>query len=153
MVGKDGRSAIGALVERSTRVVMLLHLPHRRMAAQVRDALAGRKAERPATLRTVLTWDQGKAMSEHARFPVDAGVHVFDCDLHRPWQRGSNEHANGRLRPSFPKAMEFDQVAQAHLDTVADGHDQRPRGGARRAGANLSAWAESCDDRWKTPSN
>lgn len=127
MIGKDGKSAIGTLVERSTRFVMLLHLPHGRTAAHVRDALSERITELPAALRRSLTWDQGKEMSEHARFTVDTGVQVFFCDPHSPWQRGSNENTNGLLRQYFPKGTDFDTIDQADLDTVADSLNQRPR--------------------------
>ncbi len=74
IIGKEGRSAIGTLVERKTRYLMLLHLPHDRTAAHVRDALAERITELPAALRRSLTWDQGKEMSRHAEFTVDTGV-------------------------------------------------------------------------------
>lgn len=66
-------------------------------------------------------------MSEHARFTVDTGVHVFFCDPHSPWQRGSNENTNGLLRPYFPRGTDFDTIDQADLDAAADSLDQRPR--------------------------
>ena len=127
MIGKDGKSAIGTLVERSTRFVMLLHLPHGRTAEHVRDALAERITELPEALRRTLTWDQGKEMSEHARFTVDTGVQVFFCDPHSPWQRGSNENTNGLLRQYLPRGTDFDEIDQAHLDEIADSLNERPR--------------------------
>jgi IS30 family transposase len=127
VIGKNGTSAVGTLVERKTGFLMLLHLPYGRTAAHVRDALAARVTELPAALRRSITWDQGKEVSEHARFTVDTGVQVFFCDPHSPWQRGSNENTNGLLRQYFPKGTDFSKIDQAHLDAVADSLNQRPR--------------------------
>ena len=74
-----------------------------------------------------MTWDQGKELSEHARFTVDTRVQVSFCDPHSPWQRGSNANTNGLLRQYYPRGTDFDQVDQAHLDEVADSLNQRPR--------------------------
>jgi len=98
VIGKDGKSAVGTLVERKTRFLMLLHLPHGRTAGHVRDALAARITELPDALRRSVTWDQGKEMSQHETFTVDTGVSVYFCDPHSSWQRGSNENTNGLLR-------------------------------------------------------
>lgn len=125
--GKNGKSAVGTLVERKTRFLMLLHLPHGRTAAHVRDALAARITELPDALRRSLTWDQGKEMSQHQGFTVDTGVQVFFCDPHSPWQRGSHENTNGLLRQYFPRGTDFDRVDPSRLDEVADSFNRRPR--------------------------
>ncbi len=88
-------------MERSTRYVMLLHLPIDHTAEAVRDALTRTVLTLPAHLRRSLTWDQGKEMSQHRRFTIDTDVPVYFCDPHSPWQRGSNENTNGLLRQYF----------------------------------------------------
>jgi IS30 family transposase len=127
LLGKAGQSAIGTLVERQTRYVMLVALPTGRHAAAVRDQLAAKIVELPAHLRRSLTWDQGKEMAEHHRFTVDTGVQVYFCDPHSPWQRGSNENTNGLLRQYFPKGMVLSGLTPAQLDGVADRLNNRPR--------------------------
>ena len=103
IVGQGNRSAIGTLVERSSRYVVLLHLPRGRTAEHVRRALTRQFATLPTELARTLTWDQGKEMAEHAQFTIDTNIAVFFCDPHSPWQRGSNENSNGLLRQYFPK--------------------------------------------------
>ncbi len=127
MIGTDVKSAIGTLVERRTRFVMLLHLPEGRSAAHVRAALTKRITELPAALRRTLTWDQGREMAEHGSFTVDTGVEVYFCDPHSPRQRGSNENTNGLLRQYFPKGTNFGDVTEAQLDAVAESLNTRPR--------------------------
>ena len=127
LVGRAGHSAIGTLVERRTRFVMLVQLPAGRSAAAVRDALAARILTLPQQLRRSLTWDQGKEMAEHHRFSVDTGVQVYFCDPHSPWQRGSNENTNGLLRQYFPKHVDLAAYDQAQLDVVAAELNGRPR--------------------------
>ena len=127
LLGLGGKSAIGTLVERASRFVMLLHLPHGRSAAHVRDALSTRIQELPVALRRSLTWDQGKEMAQHVQFTVDTGVHVYFCDPHSPWQRGTNENTNGLLRQYFPKGMDLSDVDKATLDHVANSLNTRPR--------------------------
>src|SRR6185437_13457921 len=95
IIGQGGRSAIGTLVERTSRFVMLLHLPENHGAEFVRYALQDAVATLPAALWRSITWDQGKELAEHARFKVATGVQVYFCDPHSPWQRGSNENTNG----------------------------------------------------------
>jgi IS30 family transposase len=127
LMGADNRSAIGTLVERSTRFVMLLHLPQGRSAEQVREAMARKIGTLPAALRRTLTWDQGKEMAEHFQFRVETGVEVYFCDPHSPWQRGSNENTNGLLRQYFPKGRDLSQLTEADLDAAADSLNGRPR--------------------------
>ncbi len=139
-----GSSAIGTLVERTTRFTILLHLP--RMAGQEEDvrvkrgsALAGHGAEAvrdaitkaiftmPEQLRRSLTWDQGAELAQHARLKIDAGVQVYFCDPHSPWQRGTNENTNGLLRQYFPKGTDLSMHNIDDLEAVALALNTRPR--------------------------
>ena len=139
-----GSSAIGTLVERTTRFTMLLHLP--RMpdhihevraknglalaghgAEAVRDAIARAIVTMPEQLRRSLTWDQGAELAQHARLKIDAGVHVYFCDPHSPWQRGSNENTNGLLRQYFPKGTDLGAHSVDDLEAVALALNTRPR--------------------------
>jgi IS30 family transposase len=127
IIGKAGRSAIGTLVERSSRYVVLLHLPHGRTAEDVRAALTRQIAKLPAELRRTLTWDQGKEMADHVRFTTDTNMQVYFCDPHSPWQRGSNENTNGLLRQYFPSKADLSLHSAAHLNAVARELNNRPR--------------------------
>ena len=127
IIGKGGRSAIGVLVERSSRYVVLLHLPHGRTAEDVRAVLTRQIFKLPAELRRTLTWDQGKEMAEHVQFTTDTNMTVYFCDPHSPWQRGSNENTNGLLRQYFPKTADLSQHSAAHLNAVARELNNRPR--------------------------
>jgi IS30 family transposase len=138
-----GSSAIGTLVERSTRFTMLLHLP--RMAAYgqprvdngpalaghgaqaVRDAIAAKVTTLPEQLRRSLTWDQGAEMAQHAQLRIDTGLAVYFCDPHSPWQRGTNENTNGLLRQYFPKGTDLSTHTPTELDAVAAALNSRPR--------------------------
>jgi IS30 family transposase len=126
-MGEGNRSAIGTLVERSTRYVMLLHLPAEHTAEAVRDALTSTVLTLPAHLRRSLTWDQGKEMSQHQQFSITTGVPVYFCDPHSPWQRGSNENTNGLLRQYFPKSTDLTVHTPADLLAVAAELNGRPR--------------------------
>jgi transposase, IS30 family len=127
IMGKNNRSAIGTLVERATRYVMLLHLPDGKTAADVRDAMTATIQTLPASLRRTITWDQGREMTEHAQFSIDTGVEVYFCDPHSPWQRGSNENTNGLLRQYFPKGTDLQVHDSATLQAAADSLNGRPR--------------------------
>jgi IS30 family transposase len=127
LIGKEARSAIGVLVERSSRYVMLIHLPRGRTAEEVRTALTRQVLKLPVQLRRTLTWDQGKEMAEHVRFSMDTDMEVYFCDPHSPWQRGSGENTNGLLRQYFPSTDDFRQHSAAHLNAVARQLNNRPR--------------------------
>jgi IS30 family transposase len=127
ILGKDGRSAIGTMVERATRFVMLLHLAGDHSTETVRAAMTAKIIQLPSELARSVTWDQGREMADHARFSVDTGVKVFFCDPHSPWQRGSNENTNGLLRQYFPKGTDLSVHSPEHLDGVAAGLNGRPR--------------------------
>jgi transposase, IS30 family len=127
ILGKNGKSAIGTLVERSSRFVILLHLPGRHTAQAVREAMAAAILTLPASLRRSITWDQGSEMAEHVQFRVDTDVEVYFCDPHSPWQRGSNENTNGLLRQYFPKGTDLSVHSAADLQAAADSLNNRPR--------------------------
>ena len=127
IIGKNNKSAIGTLVERSTRYVELLHLPDGYGAEQVRTAMAAKIRMLPEHLRRSLTWDQGREMAEHVQFTVDTGVQVYFCDPHSPWQRGSNENTNGLLRQYFPRGTDLARHSPDDLAAVAAALNTRPR--------------------------
>lgn len=136
LLGK-ATDAIGTLVERTTRYLLLFTLPGGRFGAEAVRRRAGETILRlPENLRRSLTWDQGMEMSQHLRFTIDTGVAVYFCDPKSPWQRGTNENTNGLLRQYFPKGRSLAKVTQDELDVVADRLNGRPR-------QTLS---------WKTPS-
>ena len=120
-------TAIGTLVERATRYVMLFPLPDGNTAEAVRTALAETIQRLPEHLWRSLTWDQGKEMAEHAQFTIDTGVQVYFCDPKSPWQRGSNENTNGLLRQYFPKGTDMAALTQEDLDQAAHSLNNRPR--------------------------
>ena len=127
IIGKDQNSQIGTLVERSTGYVRLLHLPDGRSAEVVANAMIAAIKDLPPTLRRTVTWDQGHEMAQHARIGIEAGIDVYFCDPHSPWQRGSNENTNGLLRQYFPKSTDLSVHSAAHLAYVADELNGRPR--------------------------
>ena len=120
-------TAIGTLVERHSRYVMLLKLPNGHSAPAVRKAMTKRIRTLPAQLRRSVTWDQGKEMAEHVQFTVDTGMKVYFCDPKSPWQRGSNENTNGLLRQYLPKSSDLSQCTQRELDAIARSLNTRPR--------------------------
>jgi IS30 family transposase len=127
IIGADSGSAIGTLVERSTRFVMLLHLPADHGAAAVRDAITTQIATLPAALRRTLTWDQGIELARHTEITIAADLPIYFCDPHSPWQRGTNENTNGLLRQYFPKGTDLSVHDAAHLADIADRLNGRPR--------------------------
>lgn len=120
-------SAIGTLVERSTRFVMLLHLPDNHGALAVQNAIIEKMAELPEHLRRSLTWDQGKEMANHRAIAEAIDLDIYFCDPHSPWQRGSNENTNGLLRQYFPKGTDLSVHGPGILDNVAAELNARPR--------------------------
>jgi len=143
IIGTD-RSAIGTLVERTTRFTMLLHLP--RMdgygveprvkngpalagygALAMRDALTVGFASMPEQLRRSLTWDRGKELAQHTQLKIDTGLEVYFADPHSPWQRGTNENTNGLLRQYFPKGTDLARWGPDEIEAVAAALNSRPR--------------------------
>jgi len=138
-----GRSAIGTLVERSSRFTMLLHLPPHEAddspgtesssartgagAAAVRDAIAETITTLPEQLRRSLTWDQGIEMAQHVQLRLDTGLQIYFCDPRSPWQRGTNENTNGLLRQYFPKGTDLTRHNADDLTAVAEALNSRPR--------------------------
>ncbi|BAU87415.1 transposase, ISlxx5 [Streptomyces laurentii] len=127
IIGKDGKSAIGTLVERATRYVMLLHLPGDHGAEAVLAALTATARTLPGHLKRSLTWDQGSEMARHGEFTLATDIPVYFCDPASPWQRGSNENTNGLLRQYFPKGTDLSVLDPEHLAAVADQLNRRPR--------------------------
>jgi IS30 family transposase len=133
IIGKDSGSAIGTLVERATRFVLLLHLPPRddgiaaHGALAVQEAMIAKMAELPDQLLRTLTWDQGIEMTNHAKIAEATGLQIYFCDPHSPWQRGTNENTNGLLRQYFPKGTDLSLWGPGYLDTVAAELNNRPR--------------------------
>jgi IS30 family transposase len=139
-----GRSAIGTLIERSSRSTLLMHLPRLEGwgekppekdgpslggygAVAMNAALTLSMAKLPQQLRKTLTWDRGKELSAHARFALDTGMRVFFADPHSPWQRPTNENTNGLLRQYFPKGTDLARWTADDLAAVALALDNRPR--------------------------
>ena len=127
VIGKRNQTAIGTLVERTTGFALLVALPDGYKPEHVAPALAAKIQTLPDALRRSLTWDQGPEMRDWKQVHIDAGIDVFFCDPHAPWQRGSNENTNGLLRQYFPKGTDFSSVTEADLDAVADELNARPR--------------------------
>ena len=127
VMGAGGRSAVGTLVERSTRYLLLLHLPNGKGAVEVEAAMKAAIATLPSELAKTITWDQGKEMARHAEFSVATGIPVYFCDPHSPWQRGSNENTNGLLRQYLPKGTDLSKQSAEDLERIQRSLNGRPR--------------------------
>jgi IS30 family transposase len=127
IVGPYSRSAIGTLVERSTRFTILLHLPGRHTAEEVAEAMIREMGQLPEHLRRSLTWDRGTEMTQYARIQTDLQMPVYFCDPHSPWQRGTNENTNRLLRHWFPKSVDLRQFSAEDLRAAQDSLNARPR--------------------------
>jgi IS30 family transposase len=127
IIGEAGKSAIGTLVERSTRYTMLVHLPGSHDAETVRDGLIKTIQTLPEHLRGSLTWDQGAEMARHKQFTMATDMDVYFCDPASPWQRGTNENTNGLLRQYFPKGTDLSVYGPEDLEHVAQELNGRPR--------------------------
>ncbi len=127
ILGEGGRSAVGTLVERTTRLVLLLHLADGRSAVNVEAAMRRAIAQLPTELQRSITWDQGKEMATHASFTTATGIPIYFCDPHAPWQRGSNENTNGLLRQYLPKGTDLSKHSAADLTRIQRSLNGRPR--------------------------
>ncbi|EDX21187.1 transposase [Streptomyces sp. Mg1] len=127
VLGEGSRSAVGTLVERSTRMTLLLHLPDGKSAKQVEAAMRKAITLLPASLARTITWDQGAEMARHAEFTTATGIPIYFCDPHSPWQRGSNENTNGLLRQYLPKGSDLSVVSRDELTAIQDSLNSRPR--------------------------
>ena len=127
IIGGNLKSAVGTLVERTTRYVLLLHLPRGRDAHLVEQAMRQAIGTLPAELARTITWDQGKEMAYHADFTIATGIPVYFCDPHKPWQRGSNENTNGLLRQYLRKGTDLSVHTAEDLARIARSLNGRPR--------------------------
>ncbi|WUW19281.1 IS30 family transposase [Streptomyces sp. NBC_01463] len=127
IIGRGQGSAIGTLVERTTRYVRLIHLPDGWKAPQVRNAIVTQTADVPLQLRQTLTWDQGRELTLHQDIEALTGFRIYFCDPHSPWQRGTNENTNGLLRQYFPKGTDLSVHTARDLREVARQLNRRPR--------------------------
>ena len=127
VLGRNGKSAVGTLVERKTRFLMLLQLPRHPTALDVEAAMVAATKRLPEMFWKSLTWDRGSEMARHAQITLATGLQIYFCDPAKPWQRGSNENTNGLLRQYFPKGSDLSIYTQGDLDTVAAEMNSRPR--------------------------
>jgi transposase, IS30 family len=127
ILGEGGRSAVGTLVERTTRLLLLLHLKGGRSAVNVEEAMRKAIETLPDELCRSITWDQGAEMTNHARFSIRTGIPIYFCDPHAPWQRGSNENTNGLVRQYLPKGTDLSKHSVADLARIQRSLNGRPR--------------------------
>ncbi len=127
MGSTESGSAVGTLVERATRYVLLLHLPGGHTADIVQEAMVAKMATLPEQLRLSLTWDQGREMANHVQIAEATGLSIYFCDPHSPWQRGTNENTNGLLRQYLPKGTDLSFYGPGMLDNIAAELNGRPR--------------------------
>jgi IS30 family transposase len=141
ILGEFNRSAIGTLVDRKTRYVMLLHLPGAHDAVSVRDAMIERLSGIPEQLALSVTWDQGSEMALHREISTAVDVDIYFCDPHSPWQRGTNENTNGLLRQFFPKSTDLSGYTVEDLMEVEELMNNRPR--------KALGWATPAEALWE----
>lgn len=127
LLGANKQSQVGVLVERTSRLVLLVHLPESRLAEVTARAITKKIKKLPQQLRLTLTWDQGSEMGAHKDFTVATGCQVYFCDPRSPWQRGTAENTNGLLRQYLPKATDLSAWTERQLDTIAAELNDRPR--------------------------
>jgi IS30 family transposase len=129
--GEANASAVGTLVERSSRLLMLIKLPHPKpaSAANVLQAFTDKLLSVAQPMRLSMTYDQGREMAMHKKLTQQTGVAVYFCDPHSPWQRGSNENTNGLVRQYLPKGTDLSIYSQEQLDAIVDEINGRPRKG------------------------
>ena len=127
IIGKGGKSAVGTLVKRSTRYVILLHLPDGRDCGKVLIAMKKAIKKLPKELFQTITWDQGPEMNQHSKFTVDTGIQIHFCDPHSPWQRGSNENTNGLLRQYMPRGTDLSLLSARDLARFSASLNDHPR--------------------------
>jgi transposase, IS30 family len=127
IIGREGKSQTGTLVERTTGFTMLLGLPDNRRAATVAEVMQQQIMTLPAQARRSVTWDQGIEMADHAMFTIATGIPIYFCHPHAPWERGSNENTNGLLRQYLPRDNDLSVHSQADLDDIAAELNARPR--------------------------
>lgn len=140
IVGEYNKTAIGTLVDRKTRYVMLLHLPGAHDAISVRNAMIERLSGIPEQIRQSVTWDQGSEMAMHEDITTAVGVDIYFCDPHAPWQRGTNENTNGLLRQYFPKSTDLSVHTPEDLLRVEELMNNRPR--------KVLDWATPAEVMW-----
>lgn len=148
VLGAEGKSAIGTLVERTSRFTLLLYLPEDHTALVVQEAIVAKMAQLPAILRKTLTWDQGIEMANHITIAEATQLEIYFCDPHSPWQRGTNENTNGLLRQYFAKGTDLSVFPADYLDFVATKLNRRPR--------KTLGWktpAEALDELLSNPTN
>lgn len=127
IAGAANKSAIGSLVERTTRFTIQPRLPDGHGAERARDAIVKKMTRLPELMPDSLTWDQVSEFARHKKIGAALGMQVYFCDPHSPWQRGSNENANGLLRQCFPKEADLSAYPEDYLDAVAEELNDRPR--------------------------
>ena len=127
ILGKNKQSALGTLVERTTRYTILVPLGDKKDAVSVREAFARAFYFLPIELKKSLTYDQGKEMSEHQRFTIDTGIEVYFAHPSSPWERGTNENTNGLIRQYFPKGTDFTNISVSAIEQVQHSLNDRPR--------------------------
>lgn len=127
ITGELNKTAVGTLVDRCSRYVMLLHLPDDHGAEAVRDEMIDAIARMPARIRKTVAWDQGSEMARHLEITATTGVNVYFCNPHSPWERPTNENTNGLLREFLPKSSDLSRYTRADLDQIEDLMNTRPR--------------------------